>query len=562
MFRGTDGMAKAARILIVKEDTYVREMLKGLLVRDGFDVQVAGSGRLALDLLDAHHFELVLLDVFLSDADGFQIMDTIHRAHADTYVIIITKFASPKVAVEALRRGAHDYLNNPYEHEKLLRIVHNAVNTIRMEKERAMARHALQRSEERYRALFEASPIETVIVDREGRVTGYNQAKKLSGDRLPAIGDVMYRDYASDHEIDMHRELIQCIRTGTPREFKEMRYRERYLYLRISPYTEGAIISSIDVTERKKAEAALRDSEEKLRAITRTANDGIVMLDCNGKIQLWNPSAERLFQYSETEMIGKNLHNILVPDEFRKLYEKGFDGFRDTGKGKAVGRIFDSWARRKDGSRFPIEVSTAALKLKGKWHAAGIIRDVSERKKIEEELKRLSYSDGLTGIANRRYFEEFYSREWRRALRDRRPLALIMCDIDFFKAYNDTNGHLFGDDCLKQVAAALNSVLKRPADMVARYGGEEFVAVLPNTSGSNALAIAETQRRRIEKLGIAHTSSAVSDHLTVSMGVAAILPEARYSPSFLLAACDQALYQAKRNGRNRVMVAELKDKPK
>lgn len=168
------------------------------------------------------------------------------------------------------------------------------------------------------------------------------------------------------------------------------------------------------------------------------------------------------------------------------------------------------------------------------------------------QLEELSTLDGLTGIANRHSFNAFLDREWKRAYRDRIPVAAIMIDIDCFKAYNDTYGHLEGDECLRQVAGALREVIKRPADLLARYGGEEFVAILPETEEGGALMVAEAMRHRVEKLAIPHSGSPVAPHVTVSIGVADVTPSPGTSPEVLIAAADRALYQAKQGGRNRV----------
>lgn len=170
------------------------------------------------------------------------------------------------------------------------------------------------------------------------------------------------------------------------------------------------------------------------------------------------------------------------------------------------------------------------------------------------ELHRLASLDGLTGVANRRRFDEFLQREWRRMAREKKPLSLILFDIDYFKLYNDTYGHLAGDLCLQQVAAAVNNTLKRPADFVARYGGEEFVAILPDTDIDGAVGIAEQIQAAVKALAIPHSRSNISDRLTISIGVATIVPSADCSPSMLVAAADQALYQAKAAGRDRYSV--------
>lgn len=167
------------------------------------------------------------------------------------------------------------------------------------------------------------------------------------------------------------------------------------------------------------------------------------------------------------------------------------------------------------------------------------------------ELKRLSASDGLTGIPNRRLFDEYIDREWRRARRNSTSLALMMCDVDHFKLFNDTYGHQAGDDCLRQVAGAIQKTMERGADIVARYGGEEFAVVLPETQIGGALFLAEKIRHAIHELHIPHSASA-SGQTSLSIGIAAMVPGENNQPEELIHAADQALYQAKYNGRDRV----------
>ncbi|HEB85857.1 MAG TPA: diguanylate cyclase [Gammaproteobacteria bacterium] len=169
-----------------------------------------------------------------------------------------------------------------------------------------------------------------------------------------------------------------------------------------------------------------------------------------------------------------------------------------------------------------------------------------------EELDRLSSQDGLTGIANRRHFDQVLEAEWRRADREQTMLSLIMTDIDFFKLFNDNYGHQGGDDCLKQVSAALQKTICRPGDLVARYGGEEFVLILPNTPVESAMIIAEKLCASVRELKIKHELSKVSDVVTFSMGVATMIPAPGMVSGLLISAADQALYEAKEEGRNRV----------
>lgn len=171
-----------------------------------------------------------------------------------------------------------------------------------------------------------------------------------------------------------------------------------------------------------------------------------------------------------------------------------------------------------------------------------------------QQLKRLATLDGLTQLANRRCFDQYLEQEWRRLTRESQPLSLILCDVDFFKLYNDTYGHQAGDEALKKVAAALGSVVKRPADLVARYGGEEFALVLPNTPQQGALYIAESIHQAIRCLKIVHGASSVNSYITLSVGVATVIPRLNTSATALVAAADAGLYQAKGTGRDRTIV--------
>ena len=173
-----------------------------------------------------------------------------------------------------------------------------------------------------------------------------------------------------------------------------------------------------------------------------------------------------------------------------------------------------------------------------------------------ELLARLSAEDGLTQLANRREFDRRLGIEWGRARRGNYPLALILIDIDYFKKYNDQYGHPAGDVCLQQVAGALRSVPKRSADLVARFGGEEFVVLLPAASTADAVAIAERMRQGVIDLQIPHASSHIAPGVTASFGVAALVPSDALQPGDLVAAADVALYKAKEQGRNQVVMSE------
>lgn len=197
----------------------------------------------------------------------------------------------------------------------------------------------------------------------------------------------------------------------------------------------------------------------------------------------------------------------------------------------------------------------SVLKLKHEMDSSKkIARQLEE---ANQKLQLLSSMDELTGIANRRQFNQALDKEWRRALRDNKPLSLIMLDIDCFKLYNDNYGHLAGDDCLKQVAYVLNTQARRPGDLVARYGGEEFAIVLPDTHPESAAQYAHRVRTAIDTLHIPHEYSTTAKHITISMGVATVIPNNKMTPDNLIKLSDDALYQSKQEGRNRITVAKV-----
>ena len=196
--------------------------------------------------------------------------------------------------------------------------------------------------------------------------------------------------------------------------------------------------------------------------------------------------------------------------------------------------------------------------------------EMDERKAREQELlevtnkltranntlKKLSYIDGLTGVGNRRYFDELYAKEWGRARRESCDISLIILDVDFFKMYNDRYGHQAGDECLKKIAQKISDLLKRPVDFVARYGGEEFAIVLPHTDSPGAVFVAEAIRRGLAGLAIDHEDSKISDVITVSMGIGSLIPTRGQSADDFLQSVDGVLYEAKKNGRNRIEMTE------
>jgi diguanylate cyclase (GGDEF)-like protein len=294
---------------------------------------------------------------------------------------------------------------------------------------------------------------------------------------------------------------------------------------------------------------------------------GLVVLDADHHIVVWNNWMVPRSGRAAARVRGHSLFDVVPELRGSRVEAAVLAAFAD-GQGGAISQA-DSRspfplreAGSFDGPRIDQAITVTPFKEHGEAFCLIEIRDVSgtvEREKRlldhAEALRARSYVDGLTGIANRRYFDVALERELRRAQRAKGSLALLLVDIDSFKAYNDYFGHQQGDTCLITVAQALAGQLKRPADVAARYGGEEFCAILPDTTLEQAELHANRIREHIAGLNLAHAPTAHWPMVTLSIGVAAFDAEHPAEAGALIEAADKALYAAKKNGRNRVMVA-------
>ena len=306
-----------------------------------------------------------------------------------------------------------------------------------------------------------------------------------------------------------------------------------------------------EINERQKVESSLRESEARYRTIYLHAAEGILLINFQGDIVECNPQILAMLGYQERDVVGRNIFSLFHPEDLERLPPQ-IDKLRS-------GEVLFIERRMRTASGVYLLYEQSGKKINEDLIIL-LYRDITERKIAElaleranEALDRLAHFDGLTHIANRRKFDQVIKAEWQRMKREGKQLGLILCDIDFFKQFNDIYGHQAGDDCLRSVASALSSVVHRPADMVARYGGEEFVVLLPDTDYEGCRKIAEKMRNKIESLRINHKGSKVHSFVTMSFGVALISPidiDEQYE--VLIAAADKALYLAKEGGRNQV----------
>jgi diguanylate cyclase (GGDEF)-like protein/PAS domain S-box-containing protein len=336
-----------------------------------------------------------------------------------------------------------------------------------------------------------------------------------------------------------------------------------------------------DITQRKQVELALKESEAKLTTIFQTtpAPIWITILETGIWVDV-NTSFCELLEYSPAQVLGKSWRELGFWDNLADLnyfWQRLID--------QGVIENFEVVIRTASRQPKTVLLSARVQVLQGQECVVGIMKDISARKQIEgflmaakeraekaeaelqqaqirleevnQKLIQLVNTDALTGIANRRCFDLRLQQEWQRLYREQQFLALILVDVDYFKKYNDFYGHPQGDTCLIKIAQTICESVARSTDLVARIGGEEFGIILPNTNILGAKAIAQRVQGAIARLKLPHQRSLIDQHITISLGIIARIPNAETSPSALLAQADQALYQAKEQGRNRAVVFEI-----
>lgn len=280
-------------------------------------------------------------------------------------------------------------------------------------------------------------------------------------------------------------------------------------------------------------------------------DDGIVVIDHDNLILLFNNGAEKIFGYRAAEALGQHL-NILIPERYHAQHDIHVDEFsNDPLTVRKMGeRSRQIYGRRKNGEEFLASISNIKVGTKDHPAYAAVIRDISENKKTEEELLRLASTDPLTGALNRREFTSLAERDALRAQRYNRPLSILMFDLDHFKRLNDTHGHAAGDKALQRFTTLCCNAL-RTVDIFGRWGGEEFVALLPETDAAGAAIIAERLRKIVSESAFDFGGHKIG--YTVSIGVAQYRDN-ETSVEGPLSRADQAVYDAKKAGRNRIAV--------
>ena len=304
---------------------------------------------------------------------------------------------------------------------------------------------------------------------------------------------------------------------------------------RLAPAIQRALAAEQSARARQAAEKALRESLTRYTTVTESANDAIICLQPDGSVELWNKMAQQMFGYSVEEAIGKQLHQLIVPERYRSQADEGMRQFGLTGTGSLVGKMIELTALRRDGTEFPIELSTSAMNIGGEWHATGIIRDITERKR-----SFLAQHDFLTGLPNRVLLTERISEAIGLAHRHRKQVALLSLDLDHFKHINASLGHAIGDQLLQSVANRLVSCVGA-ADTVCRQGSDEFVILLAEIEQpQDATHIAE---KLLAAFGTPHSIGGHELLVTLSIGIS-VYPDDGINVDTVMQDADTDLYRA------------------
>nr|WP_153364470.1 sensor domain-containing diguanylate cyclase [Rhizobium sp. ICMP 5592] len=424
-------------------------------------------------------------------------------------------------------------------------------------------------SEARYRGLVEDQSELVSLASPEGVLRFVNHAYARHYGLLPdemigrslfdfipeysraAVAEHLKRVCSVDYSVEDENQVI--LPNG---QIRWMAWRNRAL-----TDADGHVVAihsvARDIDERVAAEQRLKQSEARYRLLADHGTDMVFQLDRHLVRRYVSPACREILGYEPEELIGNEPMNLAHPDE-RLQITLAFQALLD---GTLERRSIVNRFRHRDGHWIWVEVQLKTLKdprTRAPTGIIGTLRDVSARKAIEEELQdanrrlqALAEQDGLTGLSNRRFFDAAFLRESSEARQNKTNLALLMIDVDWFKAFNDCYGHPAGDECLKRIGATIQHIVNRPGDVAARYGGEEFAVLLPDTDEPAAAAIAEQIRQAVLELAIEHRVSP-NQVATISVGAAALTEGVVTEAATLLHNADRALYRAKENGRNKV----------
>jgi diguanylate cyclase (GGDEF)-like protein len=491
-------------ILIVDDVPENLRLLSRMLECHGYRVRRSISGKLALQAARLEPPNLILLDINMPEMDGYEVCYQLknHESTADVPVIFISALDQMGHKLQAFDLGAVDYITKPFQEQEVLARV-RAQLTIQQQRQLL-----IQHNQKLERSQRETELLLTTI---------------QSASRTDDI-DTALREILRQVSMAIQWDYAEAWMKSTSDDGLEL----RQTYCRTKMWANFCRFSHCSIHDADQFASVLI-----------------------GRVWTTHKAEWQVVQPNDLDPIRKEL---ATEANLRTVF--AVPVVQDE---QAIAVLsFYSQADQAPDHRLMDLVGAVALQL-----GTFIQRYLAEAalRQANMELKRLVSLDGLTQLANRRRFDEYLAQEWRRLRREQNCLSLLLCDVDHFKAYNDRYGHQAGDDCLKQIAQAIDQSIRRPADLAARYGGEEFAVILPNSDQDGAIHIAKTIQQTIANLALEHDTSAADSFVTISLGVASLIPSDSSSITQLIAAADRALYASKAKGRNTLQVADVQQTP-
>ena len=495
------------KLLLVEDNMTDANWIDCLLKENWHQSRVSHVNRVeeALDSLSHNDFDAILLDLCLPDSQGIESLTRVQQKAPQLPIVVLTGTDDPAIAIQSLRQGAQDYLiKGEFESKTLNRSIHFAIE--RQKSEFELRQQALMKA--MLDKIRNSIDLATILDHTAQEIQQFLNTEQV----------IIYRRPLHAFET---KTLFSASVNHQSTEFSINQFMSA-----LGVNSLEALVSHSTVVraiEAQKYHCASNSSE----SATQIANSYLIL-------PIWlQESTEGLYEELPHALLNQNQ----TPDKSElELW------------GVLIAYNNQSTRKWQDWEINFLQTLTSQVTI-----AIQQSQLCCRLQTANQKLQQLAILDGLTGIANRRYFDLVLENEWQRLAREQKPLSLILCDVDHFKAYNDFYGHQQGDRCLQKIAQILARSTRRPADLAARYGGEEFAIVLPNTDGEGALHIARNIQQQLKEQQLVHQGSTVSDRVTCSMGIATTIPQGKQSIKELIEQSDRLLYQAKRTGRNQII---------
>lgn len=504
-------MKKSPRqILLVEDNVAEAELLQELLGEvhgTQFNLTTVNRVQKALTCLEREDFDVILLDLHLPDSQGLETVTKVRGKSPTVPILVLTVLNDENIALEAVRQGAQDYLiKGQLDTTLLTRAINYAI-------ERQQVAEKLRQQAQREKLLAKIAEKIHQSLDLKDIL----QTTVMEVRQFFCTDRVLISNCASDGSGVVVVESLAA--NGT---------KERCIW-------NPEVTAALGIFESISSDSAAIMQETSNIAVAQNPmhlssdfllNQGVIA------VPIWQ---SKYLMFHGQNHVTKGQKDLIDNKLWGMLSAHHYSSTRQWQKWE-VDFLHDL------ANQVAIAIQQSEL-----LHQLEI---------ANRELQRIANTDGLTGVPNRRQFDQFLNQEWRRLTRTKQPLSLILCDIDYFKLYNDNYGHVAGNSCLRTVAQSIAAAVQRPGDLVARYGGEEFAVILPATDLLGAIFVAHKIRRYLQNAQLIHPQSSVNKYVTLSIGVATTIPDQNRYPESLVKSADVAMYKAKEQGRDRICQAE------